>query len=453
MSQKHEENTVDKRLQDLLLYPREDLDKEIKGWLNLDQEDDKANLAQAIIALANYGGGYVLIGFAREGQNWIPADPRPPDSDRYTQDMINGIVEAYADPPFHCGVYLQLHPESGHRFPIIVVPGNHRVPIRTKKNGPNQRHVHKNTYPIRRPGPKSEPPMTGQEWDDLIGRCVRAARENLLDNIRDIFFGFRDLSSALTPQEEKKKRLDSWIDTSKERWKSLVEEKLGDEKPSRYSKGIWYVAYSFVDEIQPLDLADLMDAIKKVEGHESGWPPWWVPTRTGIAPYSYGGLIECFLGPKGITGDAAHSDFWLASPHGMMFLLRGYQEDSTGGFEPGTRLDLILPIWRVGECLLHAERLANAIGHPSTAIIFRVTWTGLTGRRLVDWASRGMRHLDYGPSQQESVASEIVISADRISPTLPEIVGALTKPLYEIFDFFRLPPQMIQDELARMRRP
>ena len=40
-------------------------------------------------------------------------------------------------------------------------------------------------------------------------------------------------------------------------------------------------------------------------------------------------------------------------------MLRGYVEDSAETqIEPGTAFDLTVPIWRAGECLLHAAKLA-----------------------------------------------------------------------------------------------
>lgn len=444
-------NNVERRLQDLLAYPREDLDKELKGWLDLSLKDHKANLAQAILALANHGGGYIIIGFTKEGGKWIPAEPRPSNLNGYTQDMINGIVQAYADPPFHCRVYHQSHPINGHFFPIVIVPGNHRVPIRAKKDGPNRKYVQMNTYYIRRPGPKSEPPQSGQEWDELINRCIRAAREDLLESIRELLLGPVTLPRTLAPEEEARRRLEDWIQESRARWQSLVDEKLSDEKPSRYSKGIWIVAYSIVGDFQPPTRSDFLDILKNVQGHETGWPPWWVPLSRKIAPYPYNGLIECWLA-ESISGGAAHSDFWRASPQGMMFLLRGYEEDNyLDRIEPGTIFDLTLPVWRVGECLLHAQRLATVLADQSASIIFRVTWEGLSGRTLTAWASP--RRFLYGnlQSRQDSVNSEIVVSADRISTTLPEIVGTLTQRLYEVFNFFAPPSKMIQEELSKMR--
>jgi predicted HTH transcriptional regulator len=51
------------QLQELVVHPREDLAIEIKGWLDLSNVADKANLAQSLMAMANHGGGFILIGF------------------------------------------------------------------------------------------------------------------------------------------------------------------------------------------------------------------------------------------------------------------------------------------------------------------------------------------------------------------------------------------------------
>jgi transcriptional regulator with XRE-family HTH domain len=448
MTEQKHENSVSRRLQDLLAYPREDLDEELKGWLDLSLEDHKADLAQAILALANHGGGYVLIGFTRSDGNWVPDAKRPSNLNGYSQDLINGVVERYADPPFHCDVYHATHPQNGSVFPIIVVPGNHKVPIRAKRDGPNQRHVRSNTYYIRRPGPKSEAPQSAEEWNALINRCIKNAREDLLDNIREILFGAGAPPGIPKPEEEKQ-RFNDWIKKSTSRWQSLVDEKLADEKPSRYSHGIWTVAYSIIGDIKPITASDLIGILRKIEGRETGWPPWWVPTRTEIAPYPYDGLIECWM-KETVQGDAAHSDFWLASPEGLMFLLRGYQEDSGPSPTPGTIFDLTLPIWRVGECLLHAERLATELTDKPASIRFHVTWAGLEGRTLKSWAKIRLL-LEDRRCKQDVVTSEIVVSAERISATLPEIVSRITQPLYEAFEFFKPPLKLIQEELSEMR--
>jgi hypothetical protein len=451
-----------RRLQDLLIRAHEELDTELKGWLDLSSEEHKANLAQAILALANHGGGFILLGFTKEDGSWAPTKPRPSDLDVYSQDSINAIVQRYAEPPFHCDVYHVVHPETGQLFPIVVVPGGHRVPIRARRDGPNQEHVRQNTYYVRRPGPQSGPPESGREWDELIGRCVMAARDDLFERVREILQGFSGIRLAEFA-EEKKREFENWIDTSIARFNSLVAHKLADERPSRYSKGTWHVAYSILGDLHSPSLPDLLEILRKVKGHETGWPPWWVPTRDEIAPYPYEGVVECWLRETRsnlLFGEprsdnfrfTADSDFWRASPKGMMFLLRGYEEDGSPRIEPGTIVDVTLPIWRTGECLLHAQRLALALGGESSSVVIRITWRGLLGRTLASWANpRRMFLLPDSPSKQDSVTSEITVSTEQISATLPEIVRTLTAPFYEVFGFFVMPSNVIQEELSKMR--
>src|SRR5262249_39564617 len=95
---------VQLQLQELVDYPREDLGTEVKDWLDLSDPDAQANLAQALLALANHGGGFVLIGFVDTATGWRPANPRPQTLNGYSQARVNGIVQKYAEPPFHCDV-------------------------------------------------------------------------------------------------------------------------------------------------------------------------------------------------------------------------------------------------------------------------------------------------------------------------------------------------------------
>src|SRR5258708_16639867 len=90
------------RLDDLVTHPRESLEVELKPWLDLSDENQRANLAQAILALANHGGGFVVLGFTEVDGHWTPAPGGPPDASVYCQDTVNEIVKRYADPPFHC---------------------------------------------------------------------------------------------------------------------------------------------------------------------------------------------------------------------------------------------------------------------------------------------------------------------------------------------------------------
>ncbi len=316
---------AERRLQDLVTHPRESLDTELKGWLDLSWGEHKADLAQAMLALANHGGGYILVGFEESGGTWVAAEPRPADLSQYTQDNVNGVVQSYAEPTFHCEVHHIAHPMTGRAFPVVVVPGGHRLPIRAKRDGPNRKHVLENSYYIRRPGPKSECPQTGQEWDQLIHRCLLAAREDLVDSIRGVLLGPNVHGAGPSVEEERRPRLDNWIEASEARWQSVLKQRLPSEDPWRFKHGTWSVAYAVQGNVKPLSLSAFKELLAQVQGHETGWPPWWVPTKQDITPYAFDETIECWLGDSPSAGPD-HSDFWRASPDGLMYLVRGYYE-------------------------------------------------------------------------------------------------------------------------------
>ncbi|MFT3907010.1 MAG: hypothetical protein QM718_11945 [Steroidobacteraceae bacterium] len=148
--------------------------------------------------------------------------------------------------------------------------------------------------------------------------------------------------------------------------------------------------------------------------------------------------IECHIGDR--DNDAAHADFWRVSDHGELFLVRGYVEDTMANErqradQPGTVFDLTLPVWRVGECLLFIERLANALGAGDSTVSVRVEWTGLHGRELT-----------------ERQVSRATVEVSAIASSLVEIVSGLTSPIFSLFDFFQPPLRLVSEELGRMQR-
>jgi predicted HTH transcriptional regulator len=69
-----------RRLADLLVDPHETLDVELKEWLDITGNNDhKATLAKALIALANHSGGFVIFGFSETERGVVVASNRPPN--------------------------------------------------------------------------------------------------------------------------------------------------------------------------------------------------------------------------------------------------------------------------------------------------------------------------------------------------------------------------------------
>lgn len=80
-----------RRLSFLAENPREDLDVELKDWLDLNQREHQADLAKAMLALAYHGGGFVLVGYDDDIET--PTVPSPEVAAQYDQDRVNGILQ------------------------------------------------------------------------------------------------------------------------------------------------------------------------------------------------------------------------------------------------------------------------------------------------------------------------------------------------------------------------
>lgn len=444
------------RLADLLVDPREDLDFEIKNWLDLRGSNDaKATFAKAALALANHGGGFIAMGLREHDQRVIEAADRPATFDSYSQDHINGIIQNYADPPFHCASHLVSNP-AGATFPVIVVPGGHKVPIRARRAGPNGNTVEANAIYIRKPGPRSEKPDSAQDWDHLLARCLANRQDEMFDRIRSVIEGV--VPQVARPPEPA--ALERWIELYLARWRERIEP-LPPAFGPRCPYGYYYFAYEVGGELRAIEPAQRPEALQRAIVRHTGWPPFWYPTRNGIAPYRLDESIECWLAgdaDRGVANtDPAHSDFWRISDDAKAFLLLGYQEDRWEPQRPRqpppapkTLFDITLPIWRVGEALIHAASLSRQLIEGPATIDFVAHYGGLDGRHLTS-PSRNRWVLENRVARQESITLKTKINADAIATNLPEIVRPLLAPLYNLFDFFNRPMDMVTEELSRMR--
>lgn len=216
-----------------------------------------------------------------------------------------------------------------------------------------------------------------------------------------------------------------------------------------YPHGWWSCSYRLTPVDKPPELAEFRRILREVKGRETGWPVWLsLDTTPEMTPRVIDGVIECWL------RDTEDADYWRADPRGQLFLLRRLQED-TGeiqGTEPGKLFDVTLPIWRTGECLLHAGRLAPRLG--ATDIELTMTWHGLQGRELRTLASRGRRAPIFPgrTAHENEVRTTSTAEAASVSELLQELVEQLTRPLYARFDFFEPSSEFYMSELTELKR-
>lgn len=433
-------------LRPLLAEPREDLAAEYKDWLNLSENSQKAILAKAAIAIANHGGGYIVIGM-RDNRSQLVSVPRPDGIPDTEQDAVNAAIQRFATPEFHCEVYAVPHPETAVVHPVIVVPGGMIVPVMSKRNC--QDIIAQHRVYIRKPGPRSEEPQTGEEWRTLLHRCVQNGREDMLGSIRAIVSG-RLEPAALVPDAADE--LHRFAEGGRVRWQELVAE-LPENDEARFPHGYYDMAFKLIGAEPAPTLNELRNRLQAAQRIRlTGWTTFLHMNRPEWTPYIHENFIEAWVGrevDQRWLRTPAHCDFWRAAREGKLYTIRGYSEDGIDSVPAGAAIDLTMPVWRIGEGLLFASRFAETFdGVESIAV--ECTFTGLQDRYLtsVDGTRAMFGDLHSRTDTVTLVGQPTIL---QVQDNLAEVMQALLSPLYERFDFFEAPFELFDTELSRLR--
>ena len=438
----------ERELKALVDRPVEALGVEHKSWLDLTEKADKAKLSRAVIAIANHGGGFVVIGMS-ESNGTLRSTPAPSGMKSITQDSINDAVSRYVGASLHCEMHYVGHTTTKVAHPVVVVPGGFSFPVMAKRGYPGV--IDQNRCYIRKPGPKSEDPRTAEEWQQLFTRCLQVRKEEMLDGIRAIVTGI-DLNE---PQPNAQQELESFCDEARDRWKGLIGN-LQNDAPARFIDGWYEMGFSLVGAYPATGDSDLMRRIDKAGSTKlTGWAPFLNLRGPGTTPYPYSNYVEAWLG-RPISGDnsfdsAMTSDFWRVSKDGKLYTIRGYEEDSwPDRVKPGSTIDLTIPIWRTAEALLFAARLAQEFDHVDR-ISIKLRFTGIEGRRLMSIA----QPLPLFPGRvysREDFTSRGTVTVYEAQNNTVETVHSLLRSLYEGFDFFELSIDLVDREIKKLKR-
>jgi transcriptional regulator with XRE-family HTH domain len=252
----------------------------------------------------------------------------------------------------------------------------------------------------------------------------------------------------------------AFVNDALTRWRALTA-KLPKDSPGRFPRGWYRFDYALEGDLRNPELPELEKLMKKAVIRHTGWPMFVTMTRPEFVPREVDGVIECWVKPgsdevERLTADAAHCDFWRAAPSARMFLMRGYQEDSLEAVPPGKIFDTTLPIWRLGEALLHAANLAALLRANDTTEVtvhFRALYTGLTGRTLRSLQT-GVGHtlFDAQPAKSDEAMLEAVVPVAKINAALADVVYPLVASLYERFGVAQLSRDFVASEIGRFRQ-
>jgi transcriptional regulator with XRE-family HTH domain len=250
----------------------------------------------------------------------------------------------------------------------------------------------------------------------------------------------------------------SFVSDALIRWQELTK-KLPEDSPGRFPNGSFQFDYALEGDLPNFELHKFRDILEKAVIRHTGWPLFLFLIRHELSPYERDGVIECWLKPGDAPGanrplgDPAHCDFWRAAPSGRCFILRGYQEDSQDTFPPATIFDTTLPVWRMGELLMHAASLASLMIEDTkdVKVRMRARYTGLSGRVLRNWGNPASDLMfEGGAARSDEAVLETTVAVQDIHDKLADVLHPLVASLFERFSVTGLSLDRVRAEVARL---
>ena len=173
-------------------------------------------LIKHIHGFANSGGGWLVIGYLESEDQGLTLDPSHTDSICASYDptvVSQQVASSLArGQQIRITLHLEVHPDTGLRHPIIQVEGFQRTPCVCRSDrvasDTGEQILRQTDVYVRRPGAETSRVSTPQDWEELIDRCVRLRRDELLSEFKDLFERMTSPSSQPSPVSEE---LSAWM--------------------------------------------------------------------------------------------------------------------------------------------------------------------------------------------------------------------------------------------------
>lgn len=450
------------RIQALIDRPGESLSVELKRWIDPASPEGKGKIVKTVLALRNYGGGHLVIGFDNDtlepDTNNVPQNVR----EDFHIDKIQASISKYASEPFEVSV--EFPEREGQLYPVIIVPRGVKTPVAVKsdlrsESGTSLLSIN-DVYirSLRSNNTPSTTKATWKDWPNILEVCFDNREADIGRFLRRHLGGLtpgivRELSETLVgglqPEVTTEDRLRKYLEESKERYSTVIEER-GVQLPPH---GAWEVGLLLIGDI-PAHSAnqEFLNLLSASNPEYTGWPAWLdsrnFRDRTA-RPRVFDGIWEALI--VALNSDFRHIDFMRSDPKGRFYLREAFYED-VRDLEPMKFFDFALPTRKVAEAIAAGIAFAKAMGcdPEKTQLAFGFRWTGLQERHLTSWIEPMRSISPRGPAYQDEVIAFVEVPLETPLSALGEFVNQAVKPLFEIFDGFVLSKDVVEDLTRRV---
>jgi len=300
---------------------------------------------------------------------------------------------------------------------------------------------------------EGEPQILSGVVSDILNSC-----ENLWELVREksITNGENNFKLIIPMRDDIDKKV------------TFAEKKLNDcyeEKKEWFDKnkklalseinGLGINTYTEVIVCSPSDeekkLTDLNEAAKTSQIKTFGWPIGvFIEGREDFSPKptADGICAKIVFKDDNIQGRENYSyDYWAIKKDGSFYMLKSLFEDQRklGYIFFDTR------IIRIAEVLMYISNLYKKIGIDENAeFMVQIKYSGIKDRII---GSAGNRKIyEQRKSSENEIVKKVKVSVMKIDNDLSELVEQIITPLFEVFDFFEIKREFLEDIVNKYKK-
>jgi hypothetical protein len=416
----------------LVEYPEETAQAEYKSAIAFDSKSDfSAKLVKHILGQCNAGGGYIVVGFRENAQGKLAPDQaldekisRSYETTRLCQTVDSNVSD---------GQRIQLHVHKvvfqEKTYPIISVEGFKESPLFCRKDVTGQDGkpiLREGAVYIRDAAAKTVTVAGAEQFTVLLKVAVDRRQAEILQQVRALVDGsLAPTPSGIKDSKEGDESARAWFNSENA---AAVSEM---EKATPGASAYIQVTHYLLENRRTWSQGELVDASRKAECHNSGWPMGVVlnnpeaapkPLKDGIRTIIYSEFVGKLL------------DYWSLQRDGKYFFLRTLVEDTIDRGK--NRMFFDTRIWDCAEALVHCAGLYRELHVPQdTEVNISITHKGLAGRILGVAAPNRIIHFPRKCTEDE-ITWEKRLPLGMIEPELEPLVGEATGELFGLFDFW-----------------
>ena len=436
----------------IIKAPSESLTLELKGWLDLEEPEHKAKLVRAFLALRNYNGGYVVIGFDDKTGNPSPNPPSDPRA-AYHGDDLQRLVVTCASDPF--GIETEYPERDSVAYPVIKVPAGVRVPVAVKKEIQNSggklivRRGEVMFRTLRANNTVSSAPAAPEDWREIVEICFANREADLAGFVRrhllsgELLSVLAELGAAVgkPPPPSLDENCRAFADRCRNR--AAAEETrrgfppfpesfgsieiaavldppaTGYEADTRFLRRLMMVKPQY-DHGLWLETRNFQDAADHPKPDREGWET----------------LVD--------FTDWQLREFARLEKTGRFYVKRPLTEDTTSGrrgAQPGKILGIEPTIAHISEAMAVVLSFCKALSGDAAEgrIGFLLRVTGLEGRRLIAMSGIAAQLIAF---ENKSIENEydafVEVPVATAAPALGPFASKLIRPFFALFNGYSM---------------